>query len=113
MSHQNPAHIPYYSSSLQRFVSIHSQAKLFICNKFNILKLDLVKTLIKILIWRPRIRCDEIFTLLLEVESVINCLPFAYQYFSDNKDENFINIYQLMHGCQPTKNNLYGKILIK
>ena len=49
--------------------------------------------------------------LLLEVESVINCLPLAY--FSDNKDENFINTYQLMHGCQPTKNNLYGKILIK
>ena len=45
---------------------------------------------------RARLTYDEIFTLLLEVENVINCRSLTY--ISDSKDESFITAYQLMYG---------------
>ena len=59
----------------------------------------LVKNLLKKSMGRTRLTYDEIFTLLLEVENIINCRPLTY--ISDNKDESFITPYHLMHGRSP------------
>ena len=44
---------------------------------------------------RARLTYDKIFTLLLEVENVINCRPLTH--ISDSNDESFITPYQLMY----------------
>lgn len=50
---------------------------------------------------RTRSIYDEIFTLLLEAENVINCRQLNY--ISDNKDESFITPDHLMHEGQLNK----------
>ena len=56
--------------------------------------IGVMKNLLKKAMGRARLTYDEILTILIEMESIINSRPLTYM--SDNHDESFITPYRLM-----------------
>ena len=59
--------------------------------------IGVMKNLLKNAMGRASSTYDEILTILIEIESIINSRPLTYM--SDNHDEGFITPYHLIYGC--------------
>ena len=97
----------FKSALLKSYLRNHNISWKFILEKspwwggFYERLVGLVKNLLKKAMGRARFTYDELFTLLVEVENVLNSRPLTY--VSESQDESFISPYHLLYGRYPSE----------